>query len=317
MSIGTDFIKPMELLPVTHVPEGPEWAYEVKLDGYRAQAIHGTRLRMLSRRGKDFGSQFTETYRALASAIPVESIVDGELVALDAQGRPDFQALQNSKTSGASVVFFAFDLLTLAGRDLRSLPLRQRQQLLRDSLRTSDLVQVSESFSIPAAQMIAIAREHRLEGVVAKRLNSPYESGRRSGAWQKLCLTQAQEFVVGGFMPGDHGIDSLLVGFYRGRRLHFCASVRAGFVPASRRELYSRLQTLITARCPFGNVPEQAPGRWGQGLTAERMKSCVWVRPRMVVRCSYQEWTANDHLRRVSYAGVREDIDAREVVKET
>ena len=104
----------MELLPVTRVPEGPEWAYEVKLDGYRAQAIHGTRLRLLSRRGKDFGSQFRETYLALASAIPVESIVDGELVALDAQGGPDFQALQNSKTSGALVVFFAFDLLTFA-----------------------------------------------------------------------------------------------------------------------------------------------------------------------------------------------------------
>ena len=103
----------------------------MKLDGYSAQAIHGTRLRLLSRRGKDFGSQFTETYRALASAIPVESIVDGELVALDAQGGPDFQALQNSKTSGALVVFFVFDLLTFAGRDVRMLPLIERQKLLR------------------------------------------------------------------------------------------------------------------------------------------------------------------------------------------
>jgi ATP-dependent DNA ligase len=121
---------------------------------------------------------------------------------------------------------------------------------------------------------------------------------------------------VGGFTPGDHGVDSLLIGFYRGRALQFCASVRAGFFPAFRRKLYSRLQPLITDRCSFVNVPESSPGRWGQGLTAEKMKSCVWVRPRMVVRCSYQEWTANDHLRRVSNAGVREDVDAREVVKE-
>lgn len=212
-------------------------------------------------------------------------------------------------------MFFAFDILMVAGRDVRMLPLIDRQQLLRDSLRTSDLVQVSESFSIPAEQMIAIVREHGLEGLVAKRLNSRYESGRRSGAWQKLCLTQAQEFVVGGFTPGDHGIDPLLVGFYRGRRLQFCASVRVGFVPASRRELDSRLQPLITDHCPFVNVPESSPGRWSQGLTAEKMKSCVWVR-RMVVRCSYQEWTTNDHLRRVSYVGVRDDMDAREVVKE-
>ena len=299
---------------MTRLPEGPDWSYEVKLDGYRAQAIHGVRLRLLSRRGKDFSSQFAETYRALTQAVPAESVVDGELVALDAQGRPDFQSIQNSRSSETPVVFFAFDLLMFAGHDVRSLPLIERQQLLRDALRTSELVQVSETFSIPAAQMIAIAREHGLEGVVAKRLNSRYESGRRSGAWQKLCLTQAQEFVVGGFTHGAHGIDSLLVGFYRGRALQFCASVRAGFVSASRRELYSRLEPLITDRCPFVNVPETSPGRWGQGLTAEKMRSCVWVRPRMVVRCSFQEWTANDHLRRVSYVGLREDMEAREVV---
>jgi ATP-dependent DNA ligase len=121
---------------------------------------------------------------------------------------------------------------------------------------------------------------------------------------------------VGGFTPGDHGVDSLLIGFYRGRALQFCASVRAGFFPAFRRKLYSRLQPLITDRCSFVNVPESSPGRWGQGLTAEKMKSCVWAGPRMVVRYSYQEWMANDHLRRVSNAGVREDVDAREVVKE-
>jgi ATP-dependent DNA ligase len=107
--------------------------------------------------------------------------------------------------------------------------------------------------------MIAIVREHGLEGVVAKRLNSRYESGRRLGAWQKLCLTQAQEFVVGGFTRGDWGIVSLLIGFYRGRALQFCASVGAGFVPASRRKLFTRLEPLITDRCPFVNVPEQSP----------------------------------------------------------
>ena len=167
----------MELLSVTRLPEGPEWSYEVKLDGYRAQAIHGARLRLLSRRGKDFTSQFAETYRALASAVPAGSIIDGELVALDAQGRPDFQSIQNSRSSGASVVFFAFDILMLAGRDVRMLPLLDRRQLLRDALRTSDLVQVSESFSIPAAQMIALAREHGLEGVVAKQAEQPVRVG--------------------------------------------------------------------------------------------------------------------------------------------
>jgi ATP-dependent DNA ligase len=105
-----------------------------------------------------------------------------------------------------------------------------------------------------------------LEGIVAKRRNSLHESGRRPGAWQKLCLTHAQEFVVGGFTAGNSGIDSLLIGFYIGRALQLCASVRAGFVPASRRGLYSRLQPLVTDRCPFVNVPETSPGRWAKVL---------------------------------------------------
>lgn len=317
MTSNLTFIQPMECLSSSRLPEGAEWAYEVKLDGYRAQAINNIRVRLLSRRGKDFSTQFPETYRALASALPPDSAIDGELVALDAQGRPDFNLIQNSATSRAPVVFFAFDILTLAGRDVCTLPLIERQQLLRDALRTSDLVQVCESFRIPAAQMIDLVERHRLEGVVAKRINSRYEAGRRSGAWVKVCLTTSQEFVVGGFQPGPHGIDSLLIGFYKGRKLQFCASVRAGFIPATRRELYSRLTPLIADRCPFVNVPESSPGRWGQGLTAEKMKRCVWVHPRMVVRCAFQEWTVGDHLRRASYVGIRNDKDAREVVKET
>lgn len=150
---------------------------------------------------------------------------------------------------------------------------------------------------------------------MAKRLSSRYEPGRRSGAWQKLCLTQAEEFVVGGFMPGANGIDALLIGSYRARELQFCASVRAGFDPASRRHLYTRLESFITDRCPFTNLPEKSPGRWGQGLTAEKMLNCIWVKPKLVVRCAYQEWTVGDHLRRVSYVGVCEDRNAREVVR--
>src|ERR1700761_2111327 len=156
------FMPPMKLLAVTRLPEGSDWCYEVKLDGYRAQAIRGVRFRLLSRRGNDFSAQFRETARALASAVPAGSVIDGELAAIDDQGRPDFQLIQNSKTSGASVIFFGFDLLMLGGRDVRTFALSQRQLLLRDSLRTSDLVQVSEVFHVPSSRMIALAEEHGL-----------------------------------------------------------------------------------------------------------------------------------------------------------
>jgi bifunctional non-homologous end joining protein LigD len=151
----------MELLPMTRLTEGPEWVYEVKLDGYRAQVIQtASGVRLLSRRGKDLSRQFRAAHAALNGAMPAGSVIDGELAALDPQGRPNFNLIQNVGSKGAPVVFFAFDVLTLAGRGVRMLPLRERQQLLRDVLRTSDLVQLSESFSVPAERMIAMVREH-------------------------------------------------------------------------------------------------------------------------------------------------------------
>ena len=124
-------------------------------------------------------------------------------------------------------------------------------------------MQLSESFTIPAAQMLALVREHGLEGVVAKRLSSRYEQGARSGAWTKLRLNLGQEFVIGGYTPGTHGFDAVVIGFYRGKDLHFCAKVRPGFVPASRRQLFKLLAPLKTEACPFMNLPEKGEGRWG------------------------------------------------------
>ena len=209
----------------------------------------------------------------LGKAVPRGSIVDGEMVALDPSGRPSFSLIQNSATSGATFVFFAFDLLKLKGKDLTQKPLSDRRNLLRTSLHTTEGVQLSESFSIPAAQMLELVRSHGLEGVVAKRLAGTYEQGRRTGAWTKLRAELSQEFVIGGYTPGTHGFDAVLVGFYRGDRLHFCASVRAGFIPASRRAVHAQLAPLEDRVCPFVNLPEASAGRWGQGLTAAKM-SC-------------------------------------------
>jgi len=126
----------------------------------------------------------------------------------------------------------------------------------------------------------------------------------------------AQEFVIGGYTPGDHGIDALLVGFYRGKALHFCASVRNGFIPVTRRQVHAQLQPLRTNICPFVNLPEKNPGRWGQGLTVAKMRSCVWLRPEAVAQFRFLEWTHADHLRHASFAGQREDKDPKKVVKE-
>jgi ATP-dependent DNA ligase len=126
-----------------------------------------------------------------------------------------------------------------------------------------------------------------------------------------------QEFVVGGNIPSNLGVDSLVVGFYRGKDLIYAARVRAGLVPATRREVFERLNHFRTAKCPFANLPEPVAGRWGQGLTAEKMKECVWVRPEVVAEIQFLEWTGADHLRHTKFVGLRDDKELSKVIKET
>ena len=166
--IQMSFLEPMECLLVSKLPEGPDWVYEIKLDGYRAQALcDGTTTKLLSRNGNDLGLRFPAMVRSLAAAIANGSIIDGELVALDSQGKPSFSLIQNSATSGATLVFFAFDLLQHEGQDLTRRPLSERRELLRRSLRSSDSVQLSESFEIPPSRCL------RLYGPMAWRVSSP------------------------------------------------------------------------------------------------------------------------------------------------
>jgi bifunctional non-homologous end joining protein LigD len=151
------------------------------------------------------------------------------------------------------------------------------------------------------------------EGVVAKRLTSHYEPGKRTGAWAKKRLNIGQEFVIGGFTPGTHGVDALIVGFYQGKNLLCTASVHGGLVPPIRRELYSKLKPLIIATCPFANLPEKSPGRWGQGLTAAKMKECIWVKPKLVANFEFLEWTDTNHVRHIKFVGLRTDKNPRQV----
>ena len=132
----------------------------------------------------------------------------------------------------------------------------------------------------------------------------------------KTHINLGQEFVVGGYTPGNP-FDALIVGFYQGKDLLFAARVRAGFVPATRREVSAKIKGLTASKCPFVNLPESAAGRWGQGLTAEKMKSCVWVKPEVVVRIDFAEWTGADKLRHTKFVALRDDKDPRKVVRET
>jgi ATP-dependent DNA ligase len=244
-------------------------------------------------------------------------VVDGEIVALDDAGRPNFNFLQHSRSQAKRICYFVFDLLVYQNRDLMGLSFMERREFLKSNIKFQPpRVRIADYFETSANAMLESSAEQGLEGVVAKRRDSRYEAGKRSGAWAKFRLNSGQELVIGGYVPGAHGVDSVIVGCYKDSDLIYVARVRNGFVPETRRNVFSKLQPLTVPDCPFVNLPEAEKGRWGTGLTADDIKKCVWVRPEVVGRIEYLEWTEGDHLRHAKFVGLRFDKDARNVTKE-
>jgi len=302
---------------VDKLPEGSGWMYEVKFDGYRALLLkNNDRVWIRSRNDKDL----TATYPSVAAAgrrlNADQAVLDGEIVAVDADGHPSFQALQHrSAHPRHTIVFYAFDLLHLSGQDLTGRTLDERREQLPGVLNDSGVL-LSIELPGTSQQVIAAVRNLGLEGVIAKRRRSPYTPGDRNTAWVKLKLDRQQEFVVGGYRPGPHGIDALLVGCYEGTRLLFAGKVRAGFTPHVRREVFARVKPLTTNRCPFADLPHSRPSHWGGGVTAEQMHEMQWIAPTLVAQVRFVEWTAEGHLRHASFLGLRDDKTATRIRRE-
>jgi ATP-dependent DNA ligase len=172
---------------------------------------------------------------------------------------------------------------------------------------------LSEAFETAPTDLIQAAKEMTLEGIIAKRKNSLYEPGKRSGAWLKYRINRGQEFVIGGYTPG-HPFDALIVGYYEGEKLYYVGKVRNGFVPQVRREVYRKSKGLEIDACPFANLPERKRTMWA--LTRDEMKNCMWLQPELVAQIEFAEWTPDNHLRHSKFIGLREDKEAREVVRE-
>jgi len=306
----------MECTSVPKLLDGPQWIYEIKLDGYRAVAVKSGRVTLFSRRHKSFNNQYPYLVEALAE-LPEGTVVDGEIVALDESGRPNFNLLQSFRKEAIHMHYFIFDLLVCNDRDLTKLPLKERRELMESLLHfRSHRVRVSEQFEVSANDMLAAVRHQRLEGVIGKRRDSAYEAGKRTGSWVKYRVNRGQEFVIGGYVPGLHGFDSLIVGYYQGKHLMYVARVRNGFVPASRRQVFDKIRHLESPIMPFVNLPDTHKSRWGDELTAEKMKECVWLRPEAVAQIEFLEWTGADRLRHSKFVGLRHDKNPRNVVKE-
>ena len=305
----------MLLLPASSLPEGSTWLYELKLDGYRAIAFKSEgKAHLRSRNNKDFTRKYPAVAEALAT-LPDETLVDGEIVALDESGRPSFNLLQNYGSSNSSVCYYVFDVLMLSGRDVMSEPLVKRRALLKRYVlpKLKDPIRESPELNAALPDVINAVRAQGLEGVVAKNLNSTYEPGRRSGAWRKMRLNKAEEFVIAGYTVGQKTFDAVIFGYYQDAKLLYAGRTRNGFTPMLREQLQKRFPVLAISECPFANLPETKSGRWGLGLTADKMKECRWLKPQLVGRFEYVEWTPDNHLRHSRFVALREDIEGRNV----
>jgi bifunctional non-homologous end joining protein LigD len=308
-------LTPMLATLSTSVPSGTEWIYEVKWDGYRALCFmnEGT-IRMVSRRGNPMEKQFAEVAGALLECVKAKSaIIDGEVVALDANGIPSFQLLQNRmgfsksaalKEKPQTLSFFAFDLLYLDGFDLRRAALLDRRQLLAQILQPSETVRYSEHFTGKAAELLQVVKDKGLEGIVAKNAGSAYES-RRSPNWVKIKVTNQADFVICGFIEGERDyFGALALGYYDDNRLVYCGNVGSGFTQASLKDVFEKLQPLITERATLSDVPKE-------------VGAVTWVKPELVCTVKFDSWTADNRLRAPVFLGLRFDCTPQECVRET
>ncbi len=311
------FLDPMLATPAIAVPPGSDWLVEVKWDGFRTQAlVRAGRTELRSRRGVDAGAWFPRLRGASDWIDAEEALVDGEVVALDTAGRPDFSLLQERMNDPrGGVVLVAFDLLHLDGWSLLDVPLEARKALLASRLRPDPRVLYAQHVVGDGPAFYEAAVRNGLEGVVAKRRRSRYQPGRRSSDWVKRKGRPSQDLVVGGWTPeggGSKGLGALVVGVYEGDRLRFSGAVGSGFHGQARRELLERLTALQTDTPPFDPPPPTgARSRWGKDLANVR-----WIRPELVIRAEMAGWTRDGNVRQAAFKGILDDRDPKTTTQE-
>lgn len=318
------FTAPMKATLVAAPPARGDWLYELKFDGYRALALkNGGEVELLSRNEKSFSARFGEIAEAVAALPANSAIFDGEIVALDDEGRPSFQLLQalESGEERPPLAFYLFDLLHLDGTDLRSRPLHERRERLSALLAgAGEPLRFSAEIRGDPHQLLAEVRRRGLEGIIGKKRDSRYAPGRRSRSWIKLKCVAEQEVVIGGYTPPAgtrQHFGALLVGYFHGKELRFAGKVGTGFNAALLKSLHQKMRALDRPACPFADLPEKRQGRWLQNITPREMKLCHWVEPELVCQARFTEWTRDGKLRHPVFLGLRTDKKAREVVRET
>ncbi len=295
-----------------HMPRGEGWEFEIKWDGYRiVSRVAGGEAELRTRKDQDYTQRFANVAKELVKALKTpDCVVDGEVCALDEEGRPSFSAMQQAKP-GTPIVYYVFDLLEVEGEPVIDLPLSERRARLRKLLdKRNRTVQFSESFDDGPA-LLAAAKEQRLEGVMGKRLESRYQPGKRSRDWLKFKAHAEQEFVIAGYTRGqgrrEGSFGALVLGAYEGGELGWVGNVGTGFDEAEIERLLAKLRPLARKTSPFAHEPKMPRVRKGD---------VVWVEPNLVAEVSFAEFTHDGRLRAPVYLGLRDDKDPSEVRRE-
>jgi DNA ligase D-like protein (predicted ligase) len=312
------WIKPQLAALVKKPPEGDGWLHEIKFDGYRmhARLDHG-RIKLLTRTGLDWTLKYGAVSGAFATLHADTAYLDGELCGVRPDGTTSFAIIQNASdgANAASLVFYLFDLLYLDGKSLLARPLIERKRQLQTLLsNASDRLHYSDHHVGQGSEFFELAGKLGVEGIVSKRVEGPYEPGRRT--WMKTKCLNREEFVVVGWSDPEgtrHRIGALLLGYYTpDGKLIYAGRAGTGMPVAELDRLHQRLAPLAVDGMPLSEPPPRG-GRFGSPLVLSRVH---WVRPEMVAEVSYVEWTDDGLLRHVVYLGEREDKPAREVVRE-
>ncbi len=302
---------------VDTIPPGDDWLYEIKFDGYRLLTrVDGKSVRCFTRNGNDWSERLPKLIDALRACELAPCWLDGELVVLDADGVPDFQALQNAfdQKHTSELTYFVFDLPFNDGVDLRTQPLTMRREQLQGALlaRPQPSIRFSDAFAGDPAALLMSARQAGLEGLIGKRKDSIYRTGARSPDWVKLKTLHRQEFVIGGYTDpkGSRiGIGALMLGVHDATGvLRYAGNVGTGFDERTLAALRQRLDKLGAARSPFSDAPEKAGARNGS--------KPHWVKPSLLAEVSFAQWTTGGRIRHAVFHGLRDDKPARQIVKE-